>query len=138
MARACWASKGVERRGSRPKTARAPTTSAAIAPVWRMSGQSVPSMSPNKYVRQMKLGLDHREHDDAGPEHAGKDHAMTVSSLTRLFSFRKPVASAQTIAGDEGADRQRQAENEASTMPGSTAWLIASPISDQPFSTKIG
>ena len=40
-----------------------------------------------------------------------KTTPMTVSSLTRLFSFRKPVAMRAGHAGGEGADRERQADD---------------------------
>src|SRR5471032_624892 len=61
---------------------------------------------------------------------------ITESSFTRQCSLMYPVATAQNKPETKAPITKGIPAKKASTTPGSTAWEMASPISDQPFNTR--
>ena len=70
------------------------------------------------------------------PNMPEKTPHITVFCFTRLLSAKNPANKAHAIPAANAPIMSRIPIIHAKTMPGSTAWLTASPIGGQPFITK--
>ena len=111
-------------------------TAAEIKKEINKSSKLSPSIFPNN-IWSKCTSVDTLEYKTMPkPNIPEKTTPIIVSCLILLFSLKNPDATAQIIPEQKAPISKGICNKYDIIIPGSTEWLIASPISDQPFSTK--
>ena len=135
MTRACTGSK-LNSLMSRQRDKSNPLTMIDVSTVACISSSLTPRRSPKRIWSRCSSGLIAIYNTSPRPNKPENTTPITVSGFRRVRSLMYALALVQRSAASSAPSDSGRPTAHARTIPGKTAWLIASPISDQPLSTS--